>query len=203
MLSFKRQDNNKVKIFREVQVALDVLDGAVYSSLRNLGYRIDSLDDIDMDDGLRELLISRGHLQETKIAIREAKTLGTVTYHWFDKELGLLGAALGGFKLTKKNAEITRCELFSPPRYKAETKDEYSIRYKRSFKRSAELVKYLDSIGSWPIAQSTTWKKTQEFTFDANAYDLSLDKIGQFPCGKLPKGRNFMCEQKKDYPRAH
>jgi len=33
--------------------------------------------------------------------------------------------------------------------------------------------------------------------------NLSLDKIGQFPCGKLPKGRNFMCEQKKDYPRAH
>ena len=24
---------------------------------------------------------------------------------------------------------------------------------------------------------------------------LHLDKIGQFPCGKLPKGRNCMCEQ--------
>ena len=33
--------------------------------------------------------------------------------------------------------------------------------------------------------------------------DLRLDKIGQSPCGKLPKGRHFMCEQKRNYPRAH
>jgi methylmalonyl-CoA/ethylmalonyl-CoA epimerase len=43
----------------------------------------------------------------------------------------------------------------------------------------------------------------QEKNYSSIIYYLSLDKIGQFPCGKLPKGRNFMCEQKKDYPRAH
>lgn len=178
MLSFERKDNNKVEIFREVQLALDVLDGAIYSSLRKLGYRIDSLADLDMDNDLREFLINHGHLQETKTVIREATTLGTVTYHWYDSELGLRSAALGGITLTKKNAETTRCNLFSPPRFEFESKEEYSKRHNMSFRRSAELVKDLQSIGSWPIAESTTWKKTQEFIFDANAFEVCQFILG-------------------------
>ena len=39
--------------------------------------------------------------------------------------------------------------------------------------------------------------------FNTAGFNLRLDKIGQSPCGKLPKGRHFMCEQKRNYPRAH
>jgi hypothetical protein len=28
-------------------------------------------------------------------------------------------------------------------------------------------------------------------------------KVGQNHCRELPKGRNFMCEKKENYPKAH
>ena len=134
LLSIKKGKGGKIEMYREIPFSFEILDSAIFYGLGNLGYRVDNAEDIEEQEDIKILRESLKTLDGEKglgevvrlpksqgEVIREIRTLGSVTYHWMDKELGLRLSALGGLILIKKKNELSECKLFPPPRFSNES----------------------------------------------------------------------------------
>jgi hypothetical protein len=93
-----------IELKREVPFSLDIIDAAVYRAIQDSGYYIGKEEDTLNVPGL---------FDNCRYAVREVLTLGSIMYHWMQKDKdGLEG--LGGIVLRKKADKVTEIKL-SPP----------------------------------------------------------------------------------------